>query len=131
MDMAVFAPPSTSIIRRWRLSSSRMPHVWHRAIFLIVKHSEKGLLGFLAIAPLLEETGFFHGVLQVLSGDGQTGAMLAKQMGIRKFAVSSTWKVEKVTSMSQNWDQAGEEGVILDPLLIDFQLHTGETQSFT
>lgn len=30
--------------------------------------------------------------------------------------------------MSQNWGEAGEEGGFLDPLFIDFQLHTADMQ---
>jgi len=51
---------------------------------LIVKPSEKSPLGSLAIATLFEEAGFPKGVVQVLSGDGTTGALLAKHMRIRK-----------------------------------------------
>ena len=51
---------------------------------LIVKPSEKSPLGSLAVAPLFEEAGFPPGVIQVLPGDGSTGALLAKHMGIRK-----------------------------------------------
>lgn len=51
---------------------------------LIVKPSEKGPLGSLAIAPLFEEAGFPGGVFQVVSGDGRTGGLLAEHMRIRK-----------------------------------------------
>lgn len=51
---------------------------------LIVKPSEKGPLGSLAIAPLFEEAGFPPGVFQVVSGDGRTGGLLAEHMRIRK-----------------------------------------------
>ncbi|KND87156.1 Retinal dehydrogenase 1 [Tolypocladium ophioglossoides CBS 100239] len=53
---------------------------------LIVKPSEKGPLGSLAVAPLFEEAGFPPGVLQVLPGDGRTGALLAEHMRVRKSA---------------------------------------------
>jgi aldehyde dehydrogenase (NAD+)/retinal dehydrogenase len=51
---------------------------------MIVKPSEKSPLGSLALAPLFEEAGFPKGVIQVLSGDGSTGALLAKHMRVRK-----------------------------------------------
>jgi acyl-CoA reductase-like NAD-dependent aldehyde dehydrogenase len=51
---------------------------------LIVKPSEKSPLGSLAVAPLFEEAGFPPGVVQVLPGDGSTGALLARHMRIRK-----------------------------------------------
>ncbi|KAF2103325.1 aldehyde dehydrogenase [Rhizodiscina lignyota] len=57
---------------------------------LIVKPSEKGPLGSLAVAPLFEEAGFPPGVLQVLSGDGRTGALLAEHMRIRKISFTGS-----------------------------------------
>lgn len=51
---------------------------------LIVKPSERSPLGSLAIAPLFEEAGFPKGVLQVVTGAGPTGALLASHMRIRK-----------------------------------------------
>ncbi|KEZ41586.1 Retinal dehydrogenase [Scedosporium apiospermum] len=57
---------------------------------LIVKPSEKSPLGSLAIATLFEEAGFPKGVVQVLSGDGTTGALLAKHMRIRKISFTGS-----------------------------------------
>lgn len=51
---------------------------------LIVKPSEKGPLGSLAITPLFEEAGLPSGVFQVVSGDDRTGGLLAEQMRLRK-----------------------------------------------
>lgn len=51
---------------------------------LIVKPSEKSPLGSLAVAPLFEKAGFPPGVIQVLTGDGSTGALLASHMRVRK-----------------------------------------------
>ena len=48
-----------------------------------MKPSEKSPLGALALGPLFEEAGFPKGVYQVLTGDGSTGALLAKHMRIR------------------------------------------------
>ncbi|KAK1252184.1 hypothetical protein MKX08_003371 [Trichoderma sp. CBMAI-0020] len=57
---------------------------------LIVKPSEKGPLGSLAIAPLFEEAGFPPGVFQVVSGDGRTGGLLAEHMRIRKISFTGS-----------------------------------------
>lgn len=56
---------------------------------LIVKPSEKSPLGSLAVAPLFEEAGFPPGVVQVLPGDGKTGALLAEHMRVRKVSVAT------------------------------------------
>lgn len=52
--------------------------------------SEKSPLGSLAVAPLFEEAGFPPGVVQVLPGDGKTGALLAEHMRVRKVSVACT-----------------------------------------
>ncbi|KAH8820228.1 Aldehyde/histidinol dehydrogenase [Xylogone sp. PMI_703] len=57
---------------------------------LIVKPSEKSPLGSLAVAPLFEEAGFPPGVLQVIPGDGSTGALLAKHMRVRKISFTGS-----------------------------------------
>lgn len=51
---------------------------------LILKPSEYSPLGSLAIASLFEAAGFPKGVFQVLTGAGETGALLASHMKIRK-----------------------------------------------
>jgi aldehyde dehydrogenase (NAD+)/retinal dehydrogenase len=62
---------------------------------LIVKPSEKGPLGSLALAPLFEEAGFPRGVVQVLAGDGTTGALLASHMRIRKISFTGSVQTGK------------------------------------
>ncbi|KAF3074146.1 Retinal dehydrogenase 1 [Trichoderma lentiforme] len=57
---------------------------------LIVKPSEKSPLGSLAVAPLFEEAGFPPGVVQVLPGDGKTGALLAEHMRVRKISFTGS-----------------------------------------
>lgn len=57
---------------------------------LIVKPSEKSPLGSLAIAPLFEEAGFPRGVVQVISGTGLTGALLASHMRVRKISFTGS-----------------------------------------
>ena len=68
---------------------------------LIVKPSEKSPLGSLAVAALFEEAGFPPGVVQVLTGDGSTGARLASHMRVRKVRehTASPWElVERAPS---------------------------------
>ncbi|OAG42479.1 hypothetical protein AYO21_03355 [Fonsecaea monophora] len=57
---------------------------------MIVKPSEKTPLGSLAIAPLFEQAGFPKGVVQVLPGDGQTGALLASHNRINKISFTGS-----------------------------------------
>lgn len=57
---------------------------------LIVKPSEKTPLGSLALGPLFEQAGFPPGVVQILSGDGSTGELLAKHMRIRKVSFTGS-----------------------------------------
>ncbi len=51
---------------------------------VIVKPSELGCLGPLTVAGWIEEAGFPPGVVQVLTGDGETGSLLAAHAGIDK-----------------------------------------------
>lgn len=57
---------------------------------LIVKPSEKTPLGTLACGPLFEQAGFPKGVLQIVTGFGQTGALLASHMRIRKISFTGS-----------------------------------------
>ncbi|KAJ5080814.1 hypothetical protein N7456_013524, partial [Penicillium angulare] len=57
---------------------------------MILKPSENSPLGSLAIAALFEAAGFPRGVFQVLTGAGQTGAMLAEHMRIRKISFTGS-----------------------------------------
>ncbi|GIZ41698.1 hypothetical protein CKM354_000499400 [Cercospora kikuchii] len=57
---------------------------------IIVKPSEKTPLGTLAMAPLFERAGFPKGVVQVLTGAGETGALLASHMRIRKISFTGS-----------------------------------------
>ncbi|KAJ6024730.1 hypothetical protein N7540_005527 [Penicillium herquei] len=57
---------------------------------LIVKPSEKSPLGSLAVAELFAEAGFPPGVVQVLTGDGSTGAHLASHMRVRKVSFTGS-----------------------------------------
>ncbi|KAK5045666.1 hypothetical protein LTR84_009035 [Exophiala bonariae] len=57
---------------------------------LIIKPSEKSPFGSLALAPLFEEAGFPKGVVQVVCGDGRTGAIFAKHMHVRKISFTGS-----------------------------------------
>ena len=57
---------------------------------LIVKPSEKTPLGSLAVAALFEQAGFPKGVLQVITGAGETGALLSSHMRIRKISFTGS-----------------------------------------
>jgi len=57
---------------------------------LILKPSEKTPFGSLALAPLFEEAGIPKGVVQVLSGSGKSGALLASHMRIRKISFTGS-----------------------------------------
>jgi len=71
---------------------------------LIVKPSEKTPLGSLAVAPLFEKAGFPPGVIQVLTGPGSTGALLAEHMRIRKISftgsISTGKKIQEAAARS-------------------------------
>lgn len=57
---------------------------------VIVKPSEKTPLGTLAVAPLFEQAGFPPGVLQVVTGAGDVGALLSSHMRIRKISFTGS-----------------------------------------
>jgi aldehyde dehydrogenase (NAD+)/retinal dehydrogenase len=57
---------------------------------MIVKPSEKTPLGSLAAASLFERAGFPPGVIQVVTGPGSTGALLAEHMRIRKVSFTGS-----------------------------------------
>ncbi|KAK9422978.1 putative Aldehyde dehydrogenase domain-containing protein [Seiridium unicorne] len=57
---------------------------------IIIKPSEKTPLGSLAVAALFEKAGFPPGVVQVITGPGSTGALLAEHMKIRKVSFTGS-----------------------------------------
>lgn len=65
---------------------------------LIIKPSEYSPLGSLAIAPLFEKAGFPKGVFQVVTGAGDTGALLAAHMRIRKVISTCVLKFRSAQS---------------------------------
>lgn len=58
---------------------------------MILKPSENSPLGSLAIALLFQVAGFPKGVFQVLTDAGDTGALLASHMRIRKVLILGTY----------------------------------------
>lgn len=57
---------------------------------MIIKPSEKTPFGSLAVAPFFERAGFPPGVIQVITGAGATGALLADHMRIRKISFTGS-----------------------------------------
>lgn len=57
---------------------------------MIVKPSEKTPLGSLAVAALFKKAGFPDGVIQVVTGPGSTGALLAAHPRIRKVSFTGS-----------------------------------------
>ncbi|CAG2011126.1 unnamed protein product [Fusarium graminearum] len=60
---------------------------------MILKPSEKTPLGTLYLGRIFAEAGFPPGVIQVLSGDGKLGSLLAHHEKIRKVRFMSCVKV--------------------------------------
>ena len=57
---------------------------------IILKPSEKTPFSALALGALIKEAGFPPGVVQVLSGGGSTGGLLASHMRIRKVSFTGS-----------------------------------------
>ncbi|KAI0444436.1 aldehyde dehydrogenase [Xylaria telfairii] len=67
----------------------------------ILKPSEKTPFAALALGSLIKEAGFPPGVFQVISGDGSTGALLARHMSVRKISFTgSTATGRKIQEMA-------------------------------
>ncbi|KAF1948729.1 aldehyde dehydrogenase [Byssothecium circinans] len=70
----------------------------------IFKASEKSPIGILQFGDLVKEAGFPPGVIQIVSGGGKTGAMLASHMDINKISftgsVSAGKKVQELAAKS-------------------------------
>lgn len=56
----------------------------------VFKASEKSPYSVLVLARLFKEAGFPDGVVNILSGDGQTGALLASHMDIDKISFTGS-----------------------------------------
>ena len=56
----------------------------------IFKASEKSPYSVLILARLFKEAGFPDGVVNIISGDGQTGALLASHMDIDKISFTGS-----------------------------------------
>lgn len=62
---------------------------------IIIKSSEKTPLSSLYLGKLANEAGFPNGVINFISGDGETGALLASHMGIDKISFTGSGAVGK------------------------------------
>jgi aldehyde dehydrogenase (NAD+) len=56
----------------------------------IFKSSEKSPLGSLAVGELIKKAGFPPGVINIISGPGSTGALLASHMEIKKISYTGS-----------------------------------------
>ncbi|KAF9888270.1 hypothetical protein FE257_008840 [Aspergillus nanangensis] len=56
----------------------------------IFKSSEKSPLGSLAFGELIKKAGFPPGVINIISGPGSTGELLASHMGIKKISYTGS-----------------------------------------
>ena len=56
----------------------------------IFKSSEKSPLGSLAFGELIKQAGFPPGVINIISGPGATGALLASHMEIKKISYTGS-----------------------------------------
>lgn len=54
------------------------------------KSSEKAPLGLAAMGDLIKRAGFPPGVVQILSGPGSTGALLAQHMNVSKISFTGS-----------------------------------------
>ena len=70
----------------------------------VFKASEKSPLGALALGELVKEAGFPPGVINIISGDGITGALLSAHMNIWKISftgsIASGRKVQDLANKS-------------------------------
>jgi aldehyde dehydrogenase (NAD+) len=63
--------------------------------------SEKSPLGMLQLGHLIKEAGFPPGVINILNGGGETGALLASHMRIRKISFTgSAFTGRKIQEMA-------------------------------
>jgi aldehyde dehydrogenase (NAD+) len=57
---------------------------------VVFKPSEKSPVGLLQLGDLVKEAGFPPGVINILSGGGNTGAMLASHMDVNKISFTGS-----------------------------------------
>ncbi|KAF4439568.1 aldehyde dehydrogenase [Fusarium austroafricanum] len=71
---------------------------------MVYKMSEKSPLGMLQLGNLIKEAGFPPGVINILNGGGETGALLASHMKIRKISftgsISTARKIQELACRS-------------------------------
>lgn len=63
---------------------------------VILKPAEQTSLTALYVAQLIKEAGFPEGVVNVLPGDGRTGALLSRHMDVDKVAFTGSTEVGKL-----------------------------------
>lgn len=63
---------------------------------IVLKPAEQTSLTALYMAQLTKEAGFPEGVINVLPGDGKTGALIAKHMDVDKVAFTGSTEVGKL-----------------------------------
>lgn len=63
---------------------------------IILKPAEQTSLTALYVAQLIKEAGFPQGVVNVLPGDGRTGALISQHMGVDKVAFTGSTEVGKL-----------------------------------
>ena len=63
---------------------------------IILKPAEQTSLTALYVAQLIKEAGFPEGVVNVLPGDGRTGALISQHMEIDKVAFTGSTEVGKL-----------------------------------
>jgi aldehyde dehydrogenase (NAD+) len=70
---------------------------------VVYKGSEKSPIGLLQLGDLVKEAGFPPGVINILTGDGRTGGMLASHMDINKISFTgSLFTGKKVQELAAN-----------------------------
>lgn len=67
---------------------------------VIIKPSEHASASLLLAMPLFEEAGFPRGVVNLITGDGQTGALLTGHKGIDKIAFTGGTETGKQVAIS-------------------------------
>jgi aldehyde dehydrogenase (NAD+) len=65
---------------------------------IVYKASEKSPFDVLLIADLIPEAGFPPGVINIISGDGETGALLASHMHVRVLAFTGSAETGKTVA---------------------------------
>ncbi|KAB5522986.1 putative aldehyde dehydrogenase [Coniochaeta sp. 2T2.1] len=104
---------------------------------IVYKASEKSPFDVILIAELIAEAGFPPGVINIVSGDGETGALLASHMQIRVLAFTGSPRTGKIvaelaakSNMKKTILELGGKaaGIIFDDCNMDNALETCATR---